>query len=83
MSLNELLEPAAGDIIDLLASGKIRRSSVERLASAAVISQAISAKRMAAALERIADALGGEDSYALSNMMENAGQAFGLGMRGR
>lgn len=38
---------------------------------------------IAISLKRIADALEGKDTYALSNMMENAGQAFALGMRGR
>lgn len=38
---------------------------------------------IAVSLKRIADALSGDNVYALNALMENAGQAFSLGMRGR
>lgn len=37
----------------------------------------------AISLKRIADALSGDNVYALNTLMENAGQAFAIGMRGR
>lgn len=71
----ELLEPEALVDADHLNAakypGEAARFDSESLRSAAI------------SLKRIADALGGDSPYALNTLMENAGQAFALGMRGR
>lgn len=68
------LEPAATDLA--MASGLVKVTEI------ATVSAAISAKRTADAMERIAETLSG-NPYALNDLMENAGQAFAVGMRGR
>lgn len=72
-TIAELFEPAA---VKGFFNANPENMSHEAAASMAIISQAIS-------LKRIADVLTGGDTYALNQLMENAGEAFALGMRGR
>lgn len=80
------LAAALENDVSLWQAAAMMAGVTDEVLQAAQISSAVSARRIADALQIIAagvDMMGVTSPHALNELMENAGQSFALGMRGR